>query len=873
MQIRSAIVFACLFVSGALAENLLPLPTFDARGVGKSIAGWTPSGIATWMPTDGMGGSAAISIEAPTNAPSKWTSSTMDLPPNTCYRMSFHAAGKGIAGATLSAGVSGVSIPHRLLSDDWTRYEEVFQIPSGAKGVAKTSAFFQGSRLPGRVLVDEAELVRVSPFYSRVGGLLLGDGESVSGQSYVFQAPFKTAAHNVSRPLKEFNRATFSTDRWGINGGGSVTYRHEVGWRIWKSAKLTVGCNYQKAGSVEIQFSRNGTDWETVNALAAAQLLEVELPVTRSLDRKKPEDVRAFFVRFLASPNCYLEINSYRIDGTFEEKSAPASGRTFFAEVLKSSPKASVEIRSFGDALPGGENEVALRVTNKTDSLLVDQFRVTVTVSDGSMPKSYTQALSLAAKESKDISLPYQVPSSGRFRLEFLLGDLYGAAQDFSIPSFYSESYGERLPDGKGGLALWTASSGYKIPKTRRLPSKATKTLLLCLAGNEAEAVQLVLSPRTALRNVRATASDLVCDSAKIPASAVTILREEYLKLDQASDGVGCPGLWPDPLVPSGDGFPLAGGENQPLWIRVKAPTGLPGGVYRGTITLSSDEGPLASVPLAVGLFGFDLPADPAFHTAAHIDNGFLQKYHRAEGKDLEAIRKLYVRELAEHRLQNPGIYGAKPWMPALDAFPNEAVAERRAAKEEVWWSLRRGLRPPFVSDVIDHPAAELRGWFWQAWKERVDGAFIGNLVQWPAAERDEAGALRNDPFRFPMTLAGNGTPQGNATGRYLFPPKEVLAAGDKPVLAAPYATIRLEMLRDGIEDYDYFILLRDLVIQHRAKLPAAVVSRAAALLSVPPEVSSSLRDAPSDPTAMEQRRMQIAKAIEAVLAAVSKKP
>ena len=54
--------------------------------------------------------------------------------------------------------------------------------------------------------------------------------------------------------------------------------------------------------------------------------------------------------------------------------------------------------------------------------------------------------------------------------------------------------------------------------------------------------------------------------------------------------------------------------------------------------------------------------------------------------------------------------------------------------------------------------------------------------------------------------------------------------SASRPVLEAPNGTMRLEILRDGIEDYEYFAIL-------------SRVDPENALLKVPPEVSSSLKD------------------------------
>ena len=49
----------------------------------------------------------------------------------------------------------------------------------------------------------------------------------------------------------------------------------------------------------------------------------------------------------------------------------------------------------------------------------------------------------------------------------------------------------------------------------------------------------------------------------------------------------------------------------------------------------------------------------------------------------------------------------------------------------------------------------------------------------------------------------------GNGDGRFIYPPEAAADANPaNPVLDGPVDSIRWEMLRDGIEDYEYFVIL-----------------------------------------------------------------
>ena len=68
--------------------------------------------------------------------------------------------------------------------------------------------------------------------------------------------------------------------------------------------------------------------------------------------------------------------------------------------------------------------------------------------------------------------------------------------------------------------------------------------------------------------------------------------------------------------------------------------------------------------------------------------------------------------------------------------------------------------------------------------------------------------------------------------------------------MAGPVDSIRFEMLREGVEDYEYFAILKRL-------------DPANAHLTVPRAVATSLDDYSTDPAAMEAHRLKLAEAIE----------
>jgi hypothetical protein len=109
----------------------------------------------------------------------------------------------------------------------------------------------------------------------------------------------------------------------------------------------------------------------------------------------------------------------------------------------------------------------------------------------------------------------------------------------------------------------------------------------------------------------------------------------------------------------------------------------------------------------------------------------------------------------------------------------------------------------------------------------------------------------------------GSKRPWGNGDGRLIYPPlASVAAQRTSPIIAGPVASQRWEMLRDGIEDYEYFAILRRL-LDRRDKLPATDRARYEHLLSVPMEISQSTTRFSIAPAPLLAHRHALARAIE----------
>mgnify|MGYP000917380664 CR=1 FL=1 len=174
------------------------------------------------------------------------------------------------------------------------------------------------------------------------------------------------------------------------------------------------------------------------------------------------------------------------------------------------------------------------------------------------------------------------------------------------------------------------------------------------------------------------------------------------------------------------------------------------------------------------------------------------------------------------------------------------------------------------MTEFIDHPGTEMRVWLWQTWAERVTGILIWETVWWTSGTAFPDPEKPQNPYGDAMSWVSDetmapGTKQawGNGDGRFLYPPPAAADGGPTaPVLDGPVDSYRLELLRDGIEDYEYFVILKRLLDEKAAQLDPRTRESLRALLTVPADVSASLTSLTRDPATIEAHRDKLARAI-----------
>ncbi len=185
--------------------------------------------------------------------------------------------------------------------------------------------------------------------------------------------------------------------------------------------------------------------------------------------------------------------------------------------------------------------------------------------------------------------------------------------------------------------------------------------------------------------------------------------------------------------------------------------------------------------------------------------------------------------------------------------FDSKVPEERRTGNDEVWWNVC--CWPASHPNLfLDYPAIDARIMGWLSYKMNISGFEYWSATSFgknklPVDEVEE------------QDWKANTFGQYNGDGQLLYP------GPDQTVLSS----IRMEALRDGFEDHEYLIILRDLVKKAKEKgLKPEAIAGAEKLTVVPDEVCQANAQQKqfkyaNNPQVILNAREKIAEAIVAV--------
>ncbi|UCD00025.1 MAG: DUF4091 domain-containing protein [Phycisphaerales bacterium] len=256
-------------------------------------------------------------------------------------------------------------------------------------------------------------------------------------------------------------------------------------------------------------------------------------------------------------------------------------------------------------------------------------------------------------------------------------------------------------------------------------------------------------------------------------------------------------------------------------------------------------------------VYWFDEPAPKDYE---FVMNGFNKLKEAAPD-----ITRMLTEQVEPNLVGGPDI-----WCSVSNNYKHEPAEERRKHGEKFWWYVCTGPKAPYCTLFIDHPGTELRIWLWQTWQRKIDGILVWQSNYWTSSAAYPDADNPQNPYKDPMgwrsgysTPKGEKRPWGNGDGRFIYPPEAAADAHpSEPVLDGPVDSIRWEMLRDGVEDYEYLAMLKRLLAAKEDKLSSGRRREYAALLEVPEDITRDMTTFTKDPAPIKVRRDQIARAI-----------
>jgi hypothetical protein len=200
----------------------------------------------------------------------------------------------------------------------------------------------------------------------------------------------------------------------------------------------------------------------------------------------------------------------------------------------------------------------------------------------------------------------------------------------------------------------------------------------------------------------------------------------------------------------------------------------------------------------------------------------------------------------------------AQIWVPGgmPDAHPDDKEQQERikfwrGRGAEMWWYICCGPVHPYPNFFVDYPTIDSRMVFWLTWKYGKTG-----FLYWGVEYHGDPKEMTPDG---PTERYSVGPPHmGNGDGTLCY-------WGPDMVL---YPSVRLNAIRDGIEDYEYFALLKRRIEKAEAKgrFPERV-AEARKLLAVDPTVVKLVSRSPNfeytfDPGMLSAARRELAQMI-----------
>ncbi|MBQ9772944.1 MAG: DUF4091 domain-containing protein [Lentisphaeria bacterium] len=276
-----------------------------------------------------------------------------------------------------------------------------------------------------------------------------------------------------------------------------------------------------------------------------------------------------------------------------------------------------------------------------------------------------------------------------------------------------------KLPTGNGSVQVWCADSMKKISPLTKPEKNTAQQILLELAGNERESMQVIVSNGTTndLQGITCDIAGLKNEKGILFPGTVEFRRVAYIPriIPYATHPEQLPEqeYWlPDPLLPMKP-FNVPGNGNAGIWLTFYAPAGTPAGTYTGTVTVKNKSGELGKIAVKLRVFGFDLPETFSYRSAFSLMDGFLDFYYPG---NLRKFRRMAWDLMLDHRLN-----------------PDDITRTEMPEISDLLYARKRGMNSFNILHLVPKPKKKVLWTLWsdlssyneklfQEFSERLDG-------------------------------------------------------------------------------------------------------------------------------------------------------
>ena len=830
------------------------------------------------------------------------------IAPNSLCVMTCEARRNG-SGIVL-CGASGVSCDDASSWSGWKKETVVFRTPGNADW---TKARVGTYNSPAGAQFRNVTVRKATAEHLLKDGIELGCGESIIGNEYTFESQYGSDGHTDSRVLERWRGAFFNTDRWSMNTSAEIVYAHNINGRNFLSAEIGYGANH-RGGAFCCEASKNGTDWTRLHLMTNATSVFVQVPDSLFPTKKlyvrfkgveggglqlnkyglsAKIDGKAIFI---SGSTIYRNANKEVIS----KSRSPALYEDGFGEIV--AEEGGIK---FWRASSGWKVSRRRQAPQDTAKALVvraaaneaESVQLVVTPQEKLADvRVSASTLKMAGKKGEEIAQSaIEVRRVGYVTVRQST-DILGCRGDWPDPLLPQD--GSRLEVKAGeNQPFWITVS---VPKTARGGRYKGE---ICVEAMTECGKSVTTRIPLALEVFNFTLPDMMTLKATFGMNPVEVSKwhrarsdkERRSTVDNYHRMFSAYRIAPRRLAPYDDWEPTwdkSAGENAPEkwepvfdWTRWDAEMERQFSTYRFNCfnmkpwRFWSGFGDAFRRPDIAGI-GCD---HPAYMT-------LLKKYLTKVGEHLrekgwedkafiywydEPTQNTYTNVIAGMKLLKETMPGVKRllteqpekellgnvdiWCPMPHYLHTEHESACRKAGEEFWWYLCTEPKAPYFGEFIDRAGSELRLWGWASWKTEIKGILMWSATYWSSRAAYPDVKKPQNPYEDPMAWVSGGQaqpgerkPWGNGDGRFIYPPLKCVgdAGGTDFISDEPVPTVRLAMVRDGVEDFEYLTILKALSPEHP-------------LLAVPEEIHRTDIDYNIDPSAMERHRIKIARAIE----------